>query len=73
VLQARGWLVDGVLTEEGRQVRHELEAATDIAQWRLVEALGGALDDTVSALDQWGERCVSAGVFPADILKRACG
>lgn len=73
VLQARGWLRDGALTEDGRLVRHELEAATDIAQWRVVEALGGALDDVVSALEQWGERCVSAGLFPADVLKRACG
>jgi len=73
VLEQRGWLLDGALTEDGRQVRHELEAATDIAQWRLVEALGDALDDVVAALEQWGARCVSAGVFPADILKRACG
>ena len=73
VLEERGWLVDGALTDDGRQVRHELEAATDIAQWRLVHALGDALDDVVSALDQWGELCVAAGVFPADVLKRACG
>jgi hypothetical protein len=73
VLEERGWLVDGALTEDGRQVRHELEAATDLAQWRVVQALGDALDDVVSALEVWGELCVSAGVFPADILKRACG
>jgi hypothetical protein len=73
VLEQRGWLAHGALTEDGRQVRHELEAATDVAQWRLVQALGDDLDDVVSALDRWGERCVSAGVFPADVLKRACG
>ena len=73
VLEERGWLVDGTLTEEGRQVRHELEAATDLAQWRVVAALGDALDDVVGALEVWGEQCVSAGVFPADVLRRACG
>lgn len=73
VLEGRGWLSAGALTQTGRQVRHELEAATDVAQWRLVEALGDALDDVVGALDAWGERCVVAGVFPADVLRRACG
>ncbi len=73
VLEGRGWLADGALTEEGRTVRLELEAATDVAQWRVIEALGDALADVVAQLDAWGERCVSAGVFPADILKRACG
>lgn len=73
VLESRGWLSAGALTQTGRQVRHELEAATDVAQWRLVEALGDALDDVVGALDAWGERCVVAGVFPADVLRRACG
>ena len=73
VLEERGWLADGGLTEEGRTVRHELEAATDIAQWRVVEALGDSLDEVVAQLEAWGERCVSAGVFPADILRRACG
>ena len=73
VLEDRGWLADGALTAEGRQVRGELEAATDIAQWRLVEALGDELDDVVAQLWAWGDRCVEAGVFPADVLKRACG
>ena len=72
-LQVRGWLADGRLTDEGTTVRHELEAATDLAQWQAVQALGGALDDVISCLDAWGDRCVVAGVFPADILKRACG
>lgn len=73
VLEGRGWLVDGALTEVGNLVRHELEAATDVAQWRAVEALGGALEDVVPQLEAWGQSCVSAGVFPADILRRACG
>jgi hypothetical protein len=54
-------------------MRHELRAWTDVAQWRLVEALGDALDDAVAQVEAWGERCVVASDFPADILKRACG
>lgn len=73
VLRDRGWYADGTLTAEGRQVRHELEAATDVVQWQLVEALGDELDDVVAQLTAWGERCVQAGVFPADVLERACG
>ncbi len=72
-LQARGWLADGALTEEGRTVRNELEAATDAAQWPVVHALGSSLDDVAAQLPVWGDACVAAGVFPADVLKRACG
>lgn len=72
-LEGRGWLHDGALTDEGTMVRHELEAATDVAQWRAVASLGGELDDVVAQLETWGSACIDAGVFPADILKRACG
>ena len=73
VLQSRGWLADGALTQEGNAVRHELEAATDLAQWRLIEALGDSLEEVIAALNAWGASCVQAGVFPADVLLRACG
>ena len=38
-----------------------------------VAALGGQLDEVVDRLAAWGERCVAAGAFPADALKRAAG
>ena len=36
-------------------------------------ALGGQLDEVCARLDGWSERCIAAGAFPADILKRAAG
>jgi hypothetical protein len=36
-------------------------------------ALGGRLDEVCARLDDWSERCIAAGAFPADILKRAAG
>ena len=33
----------------------------------------GRLDEVCARLDGWSERCIAAGAFPADILKRAAG
>ena len=58
----------------GRAARAALEAATDAAM-----APGGrrarrrTSTAVVARLQAWGERCVAAGAFPADVLKRAAG
>ena len=39
----------------------------------IVAELGGRLDEVCARLDGWSERCITAGAFPADILKRAAG
>jgi len=72
-LEARGWLRDGTLTDSGRAVRADIEDRTDAGEQAIVDALGGRLDDVCDQLDVWGERCIAAGAFPADILKRAAG
>lgn len=72
-LEERGDLADGGLTERGRATRAGLEAATDAAMAPAVDALGGQLEDVVGRLHAWGDRCVAAGAFPADSLKRAAG
>ncbi len=72
-LTARGWLDGAQLTDRGRAGRAALEAATDAAMEPVLVSLGSALDDTVALLERCGERCVSAGAFPADSLKRAAG
>jgi hypothetical protein len=46
---------------------------TDAAEQAIVAALGGRLDEVCARLDGWSERCIAAGAFPADILKRAAG
>lgn len=72
-LEARGWLRDGALTDEGRAVRAGIEDRTDAAEQAIVVALGDRLDEVCARLDGWSERCIAAGAFPADILKRAAG
>jgi hypothetical protein len=72
-LEARGWLRDGALTEAGRVARADLEDRTDDAEQPIAAALGGRLDEVCARLDDWGARCIAAGAFPADILKRAAG
>ena len=72
-LEARGWLRDGALTDAGRAARAGIEDRTDAAEQPIAAALGGRLDEVVARLDGWSERCIAAGAFPADILKRAAG
>jgi hypothetical protein len=72
-LQARGWLRDGALTDAGRAGRAGIEDRTDAAEQPVAAALGDRLDEVVARLDGWSERCIAAGAFPADILKRAAG
>ena len=72
-LEARGWLRDGALTDAGRAARAGIEDRTDAAEQAIVAALGGRLDEVCARLADWSERCIAAGAFPADILKRAAG
>jgi hypothetical protein len=72
-LETRGWLRDGALTDAGRAARAGIEDRTDAAEQSIAAALGGRLDEVVARLDGWSERCIAAGAFPADILKRATG
>jgi hypothetical protein len=72
-LEARGWLRDGTLTGAGRAARAGPEDRTDAAEQPIVAALGSRLDEVCARLDDWGARCIAAGAFPADILKRAAG
>ena len=73
VLEERGELADGALTPAGRATRAGLEAATDAAMAPAVQALGEDLDAVVERLQAWGDRCLAAGDFPQDVLKRAAG
>ena len=72
-LEADGMLAAGELTEAGREFRDEIEAATDLAQGELLDAIGGELDAVTTQLDAWSRRCVEARAFPPDVRKRAAG
>ncbi len=70
----RDGLLDGdELSELGRTRRDQLEAATDVAQASMIEALGDALADTLEALERCSVACIDAGSFPADLRKRDAG
>lgn len=72
-LAARGLVSGEQLTASGRALRASVEAATDEQERSIVDALGDRLDEVCVQLEQWGARCIAAGAFPPDILKRAAG
>jgi hypothetical protein len=72
-LESRGWVQDGALTDEGRAARLSIEQRTDEQEQAIVDALGDRLEAVCGRLNEWGQRCIDAGTFPPDILKRAAG
>jgi hypothetical protein len=72
-LESRGWVHDGALTDAGRAGRLSIEQITDQQEQAIVDALGDRLDELCGRLNHWGQRCIEAGAFPPDILKRAAG
>ena len=64
-LEQRGLTADGALTEAGRQLREQVEQATDRQCQPIVDALGSNLDDVVAILDEWSAAIRSAGGYPA--------
>jgi hypothetical protein len=72
-LEDRGWVRDGSLTGAGRAARLGLEQRTDEQEQAIVDALGDRLEEVCGRLNEWGQRCIDAGAFPPDILKRAAG
>lgn len=72
-LEARGWVADGRLTEEGLRVRRSLEEATDRAAAGAVGAIADDLDRVLPLLERWADQVVEHGWFPPDPYKRASG
>ncbi|HVB45741.1 MAG TPA: hypothetical protein VNF47_23960 [Streptosporangiaceae bacterium] len=72
-LESRGWIRDGGLTDEGRAGRLSIEQRTDDQEQAITAALGDRLGEVCGRLNRWGQRCIEAGAFPPDILKRAAG
>lgn len=72
-LEDDGLIADGAITERGRSFRDGIEAATDVGQAGLIEALGGRLGALTEELDGWSKLCVDAAAFPPDVRKRAAG
>ena len=72
-LEERGLVADGTLTEQGRSLRDEIEAATDRSQRALIDALGGEIESIIERADAISDELVAARSFPSDPRKRAAG
>ncbi len=73
ILNERGWMDGDDLTDQGREARAAIEAATDASQASLMAACGSALDDIVAGAALISDRLIQARSFPADPRKRAGG
>lgn len=66
-LRSRGLLTaDGAFTTKGRQLREQVEQATDLQMQPVLAALGDDLDDLVSQLSTWGTAVREAKGYPSD-------
>jgi len=72
-LNERGWMDGDDLTDDGREARVAIEAATDASQATLIAACGLGLDDIVAGAALISGRLIEARSFPADPRKRAGG
>lgn len=58
---------EGDLTDAGRDLREQIEAATDRAERDLVHRLGDRADELFSTLAPWSRALVGEGGYPADV------
>lgn len=72
-LTERGWVSDGLLTEEGAAVRRAVEEATDVSQGALIAGLGERLDGLTRAVEALSDRLLSALPVRTDPRKLAAG
>lgn len=71
-LRSAGLVEDQHLTPAGLEYRTEIEARTDALDQPVLDAIDD-LDSLLALLAEWSQRCVDAGAFPPDPLKRAAG
>ncbi len=72
-LDGRGLVTAGALTDQGRRLRTEIEARTDLTQDRVLRAIGADLEPVIERVDRWSQAVIDAIGFPADPWKRAAG
>ena len=73
-LRASGWVGDdGLLNEDGRAARDEIEHATDMSQHRVIAAMGDDVDVLIGDLSSIGDAVIARHAAPADPRKRAAG
>ncbi len=67
-LRARGYLDGDELTVAGRNLREDIESATDVMERRTVDALGDDADALFALLDPWCDKVVAAGGYPGRVV-----
>jgi hypothetical protein len=72
-LESRGLAADGKLTDEGRQLRWDIEEDTDRLVQPVVDAIGDELPQVVRTLNGWAQAIIDRSWFPPDPYKRAAG
>lgn len=72
-LAADGLVHGGALTAAGREFRDRIEERTDAQEQPVVDAIGDDFERVATQLNTWSARCIEAGAFPPDTLKRAAG
>ena len=66
-LRSRGFLAGDELTDAGRQLREDIEDATDVQEARMVAALGDDADRFFTLLDGWCDQVVAQNGYPGRV------
>ena len=72
-LAQRGLIASGALTPAGRQLRDDIEGATDAMEQPVLRAIGSDFGALVARLQEWSALCIAAKTFTSDVYKRAAG
>ena len=65
-LEAKGYLRDGALTDEGKAYRRSIEEATDAGEAVVVAALGDDADELFALLEPVQEKVLEARGYPVN-------
>ncbi|HEY7440190.1 MAG TPA: hypothetical protein VIC35_12420 [Acidimicrobiia bacterium] len=65
-LARRGLITEGALTASGRELRGDIERATDLAERELYERLDGRADELFELLQPLSSAIVAGGGYPTD-------
>ncbi len=69
-LTARGMLdADGSVTDAGRDLREQIEQATDRAERVVIARLGDRADELFALLEPWSRALIGEGGYPASVSK----
>lgn len=65
-LERKGYIANGAFTDEGREYRRSIEAATDAMDADVVGALGDRAEELFALLEPWTQAVLEAKGYPAN-------